>query len=73
MNKFAIEIVKGNNSRVISVFDTKEQGLVVGESYSKALADNGGVVVLFSTDFDEDNQPTSNAKRIFKVWDVPTN
>jgi hypothetical protein len=70
MKRFAIEVVKGNDTRILGTYDTKEQGYEVGKSYSRALAGQGGVVVLAYRDFDEDNKPTSNDEQIFEVWDV---
>ena len=71
MKRFAIEVVQGNNTRIFGTYDTKEQGYEVGKSYSKALAGQGGVVVIAYRDFDEDNKPTSNDEQIFEIWDVP--
>lgn len=71
MKRFAIEIVRGNEARLFGTYDTKEQGYEVGKSYSQALAGEGGIVVLFSGDFDEGNNRTSNASRIYEVWDIP--
>ena len=71
MKRFAIEIVRGNDTRLFGTYDTKEQGREVGKSYAQALAGQGGVVVLFCGDFDEYNKRTSNECRIFDVWDIP--
>ena len=70
MKKFAIEIVKGNDTKILGTYDTKEQGVEVGKSYTQALAGEGGVVVLAYRDFDEDNKPTFNEERVFEIWDV---
>lgn len=71
MKRFAIEIVRGNDTRILGTYDTKEQGCEVGKSYAQALAGEGGVVALIYADFDENNKPTSNEERIFEVWDIP--
>ena len=71
MKRFAIEIVRGNDSRLLGTYDTKEQGYEIGKSYAQALAGESGVVVLFSGDFDEHNNRTSNESRIFEIWDIP--
>ena len=71
MKRFAIEIVRGNDTRLLGTYDTKEQGYEVGKNYALALAGKGGVVVLFSEDFDEHNCPTSGESRIYEVWDIP--
>ena len=47
MKRFAIEIVRGNDTRLFGTYDTKEQGYEVGKSYAQALAGEGGVIVLF--------------------------
>ena len=70
MKRFAIEIVRGNDTRLFGTYDTKEQGYVVGESYAQALAGEGGVVILVYRDFDDDNKPTSNEEQIFEIWNV---
>lgn len=70
MKRFAIEVVKENDTRILGTYDTKEQGYEVGKSYFRALAGQGGVVALAYRDFDEDNKPTSNDEQIFEVWDV---
>lgn len=72
MKRFAIEVVKDNDSRILGTYDTKEQGYEVGKSYVQALAGQGGLVTLVYADFDENNKPTSNERRIFEVWEVPT-
>ena len=72
MKRFAIEVVKGNGSRILGTYDTKEQGYEVGKSYVQALAGQGGLVTLVYADFDENNKPTSNERRIYEVWEVPT-
>lgn len=71
MKRFAIEIVKGNDSRILGTYDTKEQGVEVGKSYAQALAGEGGVVTLIFADFDEHNKRTSNDCRLYEVWDIP--
>lgn len=71
MKRFAIEIVRGNDTRLLGTYDTKEQGYEVGKSYAQALAGESGVVVLVYRDFDDDNKPTSNEERIFEVWNIP--
>ncbi len=71
LKRFAIEIVRGNDTRILGTYDTKEQGCEVGKSYAQALAGEGGVVALIYADFDENNKPTSNEERIFEVWDIP--
>lgn len=70
MKRYAIEIVRGNDTRILGTYDTKQQGYEVGESYAQALAGEGGVVVLTYGDFDKHNNPISNEKRIFEIWDV---
>ena len=72
MKRFAIEVVKDNDSRILGTYDTKEQGYEVRKSYVQALAGQGGLVTLVYADFDENNKPTSNERRIFEVWEVPT-
>lgn len=57
MKRFAIEVVRGNNTRIFGTYDTKEQGYEVGKSYSQALAGEGVVVILVYRDFDEENKP----------------
>ena len=71
MKRFAIEIVKGNDSRILGTYDTKEQGVEVGKSYAQALAGEGGVVTLICADFDGHNKRTSNDCRLYEVWDIP--
>ena len=71
MKRFAIEVVKGNDSRILGTYDTKEQGYEVGKSYVQALAGQGGLVTLIYADFDENNKRTSNECRVFDVWDIP--
>ena len=70
MKRFAIEIVRGNDTSLFGTYDTKEQGYEVGKSYSQALAGEGGVVVLFRGEFDEKNNRLSNESRIYEIWDV---
>ena len=70
MKRFAIEIVRGNDTRLLGTYDTKEQGYEVGKSYSQTLAGEGGVVVLFSGDFDEHNKRISNECRVFEIWNI---
>lgn len=70
MKRFAIEIVRGNDTRLFGTYDTKEQGYEVGKSYAQALAGEGGVVILVYRDFDEENKPTSNEEQIFEIWNV---
>ena len=70
MKRFAIEFVRGNDTRLFGTYDTKEQGYEVGKSYAQALAGEGGVVILVYRDFDEENKPTSNEEQIFEIWNV---
>lgn len=70
MKRFAIEIVKGNDTKILGAYDTKEQGFEAGRSYAQTLAGEGGVVTLIYADFDENNKPTSKEVRIFEVWDI---
>ncbi len=70
MKRFAIEVVRGNSSRILATYDTKEQGYEVGKSYAQALAGEGGVIVLFYADFDKHNKPTSNGVQIFEIWNI---
>ena len=72
MKRFAIEIVRGNDTRILGTYDTKEQGTEVGKSYAQALAGQSGLVTLVYADFDENNKRTSNDCRIYEVWDIPT-
>lgn len=71
MKRFAIEIVKGNDTKILGAYDTKEQGFEAGRSYAQTLAGEGGVVTLIYADFDENNNQISNEERIFEVWDIP--
>ena len=71
MKRFAIEIVRGNGTRILGTYDTKEQGQEVGRSYARALAGEGGLVTLIYADFNENNKRTSNECRIFDIWDIP--
>jgi hypothetical protein len=71
MKRFAIEIVRGNDTRLFGTYDTKEQGYEVGKSYAQALAGEGGVIILFRGEFDEKNNRLSNESRIYEIWDVP--
>ena len=71
MKRFAIEVVRGNDTRVLGTYDTKQQGCEVGRSFAQALAGEGGVVALIYADFDEHNERTSNECRIFDIWDIP--
>lgn len=71
MKRFAIEIVRGNDARILGTYDTKERGCEVGRSYAHALAGEGGVVTLIYADFDENNKRNSNEERIFEMWDIP--
>lgn len=68
MKRFAIEIVRGNDTRLFGTYDTKEQGYEVGKSYAQALAGEGGVVVLFRGEFDEKNNRLSNESRIYEIY-----
>ena len=34
MKRFAIEVVRGNDTRVLGTYDTKQQGYEVGRSYA---------------------------------------
>jgi hypothetical protein len=70
MKRFAIEIVRGNDTRILGTYDTKEQGQEVGRSYAQALAREGGLVTLIYADFNEHNKRTSNECRIFDIWDI---
>ena len=71
MKRFAIEVVRGNDTRLFGTYDTKEQGQEVGRSYAQALAGEGGVVTLIYADFNEQHKRTSNECRIFDIWDIP--
>ena len=71
MKRFAIEIVRGNDTRILGTYDTKEQGQEVGRSFAQALAGESGVVTLIYADFNEHNKRTSNECRIFDIWDIP--
>ena len=71
MKRFAIEIVKGNGSRILGTYDTKDQGYEVGKSYAQDLAGEGGVVTLIYADFDEHHNRTSNDCRLYEVWNIP--
>ena len=71
MKKHAIEIVRGNDTRILGTYDTKEQGCEVGKSYARALAGESGLVALVYGEFDEQNKPLSNEKQVFEVWDIP--
>lgn len=71
MKRFAIEIVRGNDTRLFGTYDTKEQGYEVGKSYAQALAGEGGVIVLFRGEFDEKNNRLTNESLIYEIWDVP--
>lgn len=71
MKRYAIEIIRGNDTRLFGTYDTKEQGREVGRSYAQALAGEGGVVTLIYADFNENNKRTSYECRIFDIWDIP--
>jgi hypothetical protein len=71
MKRYAIEIVRGNDTRLFGTYDTKEQGYEVGKSYTQALAGEGRVIVLFRGEFDEKNNRLSNESRIYEIWEVP--
>lgn len=66
--KYTIILTKGNDRKVISTHDTKEEALEAGKNYNATLAKNAGVVSCVLADVDENNNIIGGKIQIFETW-----
>lgn len=68
MKKFAIELTKGDDEKILAIFDTKEEAMAAGEQYRKQYSREQGLVSCILADFDNDGNRVGNAYRLYNSW-----
>lgn len=68
MQKFGIEVTKGNTETVIETFETKEAAMDFGKDLFMRLQKGDGIVTCFEAEFDDQNRKVGTAERIYHVW-----
>lgn len=68
MKKFAIELVKGNNTTILKTFDTKDEALTAGKEYRKKYTRDQGLIDCIYAEFDENDNMTDKSYKLFETW-----
>lgn len=68
MKKFAICIVKGNEQKIVSTHDIKDEAIKNGDKVNNQLSKDEGVVSCIFGEFDKNNNLISKNSVIHKVW-----
>lgn len=65
MIKFAVAIVKGSEKNIVYTCEAQEDAVAFGENLIKNPTD--GLVVVYSSDFDEEGKQISNKEKLYDV------
>lgn len=65
MIKFAVAIVKVSEKKIVYTCEAHEEAVAFGENLIKNPTD--GLVVVYSSDFDEEGKQISNKEKLYDV------
>ena len=65
MIKFAVAIVKGSEKKIVYTCEAHEDAVAFGKNLIKNPTD--GLVVVYSSDFDEEGKQISNKEKLYDV------
>lgn len=68
MQKYGIKITKGNDYRIVGVYQTVEEALENGDKVYNRLPGNSGTVSCILADFDENNNMVNSKYKLIKAW-----
>lgn len=68
MKRFAVEITKGNDEKLVKVTDNKDEAIDFGKQTFDRLAKGDGIVTCFVGNFDESGNRMDMAESIICVW-----
>ena len=68
MQKYAIELIKGNKERILETFLEKDEALKAGEKYRRQYSRDDGLISCICADFDENDNITGKSYKLFETW-----
>ena len=68
MEKFCIDLIKGNTKKTLATFDTKEEAFAAGEQFRKDNPNEPGMYVCNAYQYDEDGNRYNARWRQFMEW-----
>ena len=68
MKKFALKITKGDDVKILAVFDDKQSAMIAGAEYRKTISRDAGLLALIEADFDENNQMVGSGYKLHEIF-----
>lgn len=68
MEKFAIKLVKGDDSKILETFTNKQEALAAGIKYRAEYTREQGLISCIQAEFDESNNIVGNKYKLIDAW-----
>lgn len=68
MEKFAVDLTHGDESKILGVYETKEEALAAGLNFRQQYSSADGVVSCIKAKFDENNQMIGKDYIFYKAF-----
>lgn len=67
MKKYALKLTRGDDVKILEVFDDKPAAMAAGAEYRKTISPDKGLLSLILAEFDDDGNMVGNAYRLLEV------
>lgn len=68
MMKYAIKLVKDNDSTILEVFDTEAEAMAAGVKYRAKFTREQGLISCIKAEFDDNNNIIGNRYSLVEAW-----
>ncbi len=68
MEKFAIKLVKDDNSTILETFEDKDVALAAGAKYRKKYTREQGLISCIQAEFDENGNMVGGKYKLVDAW-----
>lgn len=68
MMKYAIKLTKGNNEKILAIYDRKEEAFSEGGRFSTELSIDAEIISCIYADFDEKNRIVGGKYQLLNGW-----
>lgn len=68
MKKYALKLTRGDDVKILAVYDDKPTAMAAGAEYRKTISRDAGLLGLIEADFDENDQMTGVAYKLHEIF-----
>jgi len=68
MMKYAIKLTKGNDYKIIEIFDSKDAAMIAGAEYREQISRDDGLMACIEAEFDDEGNMIGTGYRLLEVF-----